>query len=263
VFPAWPATTDPTPSAPPPDERAIEVAHALRASVRRLRGSPSPGIVLYSGGLDSSLVAKLLGEEGNTSLRTVGLAGAPDLAAGQAGAERLHLPWTGIVLDPSDLEVAWAGWGRDLQVMAEPRRSVLFALGAAFASCAGRTVWLGQGADELFGGYAHFAGLGAVESAARAARDLDQLCGHDWPATVALARLHSVRVEAPFLDPEFIAVVERIPTQDRFPSAARKELLRRAARVIGLSAALCDRPKKAMQYGSGVHRWVRGRVARG
>ncbi len=233
----------------------------LSAVVDRTDPEVAAPIVLFSGGLDSSLLAHLLARRRRPTLRTVGRSGSADLEAAGSGAGLLRLPWTGSVLSDGELEVAWAGWGAPLHALPEPRRSVLFALGLAFERAAGGPVWIGQGADELFGGYAHFDGLSPEAAEKRATADLERLRTRDWPATLALAATHRVSVRAPYLEPGVVGFVEGLAPEHRFPGPDRKALLRRVAAAVGLPAELVGRKKRAMQYGSGIHRWVRRQLS--
>jgi asparagine synthetase B (glutamine-hydrolysing) len=57
----------------------------------------------------------------------------------------------------------------------------------------------------------------------------------------------------PFLDARVVSAALSSPAEKNFSRGENKALLRDAARIIGLPESACARPKKAMQYGSGVH----------
>lgn len=215
--------------------------------------------MLFSGGVDSSLLAVLAAPDHRLTLRTVGTEGSPDLERACDAARRLGLTWEAALLRAEEMEASWNGWAVGLHTQAEPRRSVLFALGLAFERFPHRCLLLGQGADELFGGYAHFAPLSPEEALERSNTDLARLREHDWPDTLEIARRSEVELAAPFLDPEFIRTVALVPTPLRFEGGDRKPLLRRIARAAGLPEAIAGSPKKAMQYGSGVAKFLRSR----
>jgi len=67
---------------------------------------------------------------------------------------------------------------------------------------------------------------------------------------------------APFLDPVFVAAATAVPIESRLPTPGAKSLWRAWARSRGLPAAIAERPKRALQYGTGVERWLRRRAAR-
>jgi asparagine synthase (glutamine-hydrolysing) len=139
----------------------------------------------------------------------------------------------------------------------EPRRSVLVALALAFEVPSTGPLLLGQGADELFAGYAHFRGLSEPEAENRRASDWRKLVDEDWPATLDLAKSAGVRLGAPFLDPEVsgAAFAQRLSVVGE--SELTKPLLREWAKHRGIPESIAKRPKRAIQYGSGVSALVR------
>ncbi len=244
----------------------------LEGVVRRLRvplgaavtrSVPADGriVLLFSGGVDSVVLAQLLRPLARVELCTIGRRGAPDLEDGRSAAEALDLPWRGVPLSDPDLERAWDDWGPEVATAREPLRSVLFALGLAFERNAHATIAVGQGADELFGGYHHFEGLGPEAARARAEQDLAQLLDRDWPSTLRLARRWGIGLTAPYLDPGFSRGVLDLPPELGFPPGPRKLLLRSLARAEGIPEHLVDRPKRALQYGTRIARWVASRGA--
>ncbi|HEV2448817.1 MAG TPA: asparagine synthase C-terminal domain-containing protein [Thermoplasmata archaeon] len=229
----------------------------LRTAVDRTVPRSGGISVLYSGGLDSSILAWLLRHRPSTHLLTIGLPGSHDLGAGKRGAELLGLPWTGRELPP---ELDPASPRLRAAVAEEPPTrlaSVQLAFELALAAAPEPVVVTGQGADELFWGYAHFRGLASTEGPARAAQDLDRLLQVDWPETERIAAAAGRRLVAPYLDPDFRTRVARVDAAIFQWSSESKPLLRRIALHLGLPPELARRPKKAMQYGTGVDAWLR------
>jgi asparagine synthase (glutamine-hydrolysing) len=243
---------------PSPAEPLAGLAASLRAALGNVAETPEPPTLLFSGGVDSVLLAWLMRTDPRTLLATVGLPGSFDLGRAHEASRILAMPWRPQCLSLPGLQKSWNGWGRALWGEPEPRRSVLFSLGVAFESFPRRAIWLGQGADELFGGYAHFDGLGVEECQERARRDLQRLREVDWPRTMELARDFGVSLRAPYLDERFEAEVESLPSRQRFGGGGRKPLLRKLASYVGVPEPLASGPKKAMQYGSGISKAVAG-----
>jgi asparagine synthase (glutamine-hydrolysing) len=190
-------------------------------------------------------------------LATVGLPGSKDLEQARLAAVQLGLPWRGAPLAEEEIRVLSASLDDELGAVPDARRGIFVALAAAIARAPTGRLVCGQGADELFLGYAHYRGLDVPSAAARSASDLETLRSLDWPRTVRIAARWGREIRAPFLDPEFVRAVEGLPVERRLPGALTKPLLRAWARHRGLPESLADRPKRAVQYGTGVERVLR------
>lgn len=249
--------------APDPEETARRVerlAVALKAAVAEAAQGVRPCTVLYSGGLDSSIVARLVPQPPGVLLRSVGLSGASDLEAARSGARALGLRIEERELTTGDVDRVVRTAELEAGDRPEPLRSVRVTLALALESLRGEHVLVGQGADELFYGYAHFRGLSPREARDRSARDLQLLVEQEWPWTLRVAARHSVDLAAPFLDRRVVAAAQSLPPPDAALGEPPKHLLRLAARRLGVPEELVVRPKRAMQYGTGVARQL-ARVA--
>jgi asparagine synthase (glutamine-hydrolysing) len=218
--------------------------------------------VLFSGGVDSALIAEAAGRRGLPTLLTIGVPGSADLGFVRSILER----WgpTPDLVEVSETEIlAEAEGGNAFWNDASPvARSVIISLSLALRRSAPGIVLCGQGADELFLGYAHFRGLDPRAASARATVDLADLLEREWPRTLKVASALGRDLRAPFLDPEFISAAQRLPIVERSPGRETKRPLRALARARGIPEAICSRPKRALQYSSGVDRILRrGRMA--
>ena len=226
------------------------------------RGAHGSKVVLFSGGVDSGLLAWELRATGAASLFTVGVAGADDLLRAREAAPLIGLPWAGRTLDDLALAAVEREVEPELDGVDGPRRGIFVALAAACSEAPAGLLVCGQGADELFLGYAHFRGLTAEGAEARAATDLAVLQDLDWPRTLRIAGRWRRQLIAPYLHPEFVRAASEVPTRDRLPGALTKPFFRRWAAHRGLPEGIAERPKRALQYGSGVDRWLRRRHRR-
>lgn len=226
---------------------AIETAVRLRSD---------EGVVALSGGLDSALVAYLAKRE----CVVVGLAGSHDLRRAEQVAAMLGLPLEMVTIDPEDIEEAL---GQVLSVI--PRTDPVNASIAAtlyFVAEWARNhgcsrILAGQGADELFGGYARYLQTDTL------AQDMERdFCGLPLQLSrdQAVAGLHGAYFSLPYMDTRVVRAARAIAPEKKVCSGVRKLPLREvAARYLPTSVAMYE--KKAMQYGSGVMREIQ-RLAR-
>ena len=227
---------------------------ALDEAIAPFRTGDAPLAVLFSGGVDSGLLAWELRRRPAVRLVTVGVAGSADLEAAARAATVLGLPSDRVEL--SEIEVRTAADRASAESRDLPRvaRHVLVAFGAALERAPAPSVLCGQGADELFLGYAHFRSLSERAALERSEADLHTLLERDWPRAQALAARNGRRVFAPYLHPGFVAAARAIPIGWRLPGDESKSYFRRWAEHRGLPHAIARRPKRALQYGSGVDR---------
>ncbi|HKV90885.1 MAG TPA: asparagine synthase-related protein [Thermoplasmata archaeon] len=223
---------------------------AFNAAMDHLLEGISGVTVLFSGGVDSSLIALAAGQRSAVRLVTVGREGSPDLRWAAEASRLLGLTWEPRPIDLESVRSAIARTG--FGTWPEPRRSVFVSLALALGPDSIGPVLLGQGADELFGGYAHFRGLFGEALESRRLADWQRLVREDWPATQELGRTFGRRVEAPFLDGDFSREALRRPLATVAPGEPTKPTFRAWARHRGVPEEIAARPKRAIQYGSGV-----------
>jgi asparagine synthase (glutamine-hydrolysing) len=232
---------------------------ALDAALAPWTASSSPLAVLFSGGVDSGLLAWELRNRPSTALFTVGLPGARDLDAAETAARTIGLPWSRAVVSEARLEECRRRASDELIGLPAPREGIFLGLAVAVAEAPPGDLLCGQGADELFLGYGHFRGVPEDVAEARAASDLRQLQSDDWPRTVRIAGRFDRRISAPFLEPGFVKAALDVPVAERMPSPVPKAYWRAWARSRGVPPEIADRPKRALQFGTGVDAWLRRR----
>ncbi len=217
---------------------AIEIAVRLRSD---------EGVVALSGGVDSALVARLAGRE----CVAVGISGSHDLMRAQKVASELHLPLESVIIDPGSIESALV---RVLRVIpkADPVNASIATTLYFVAEWAGnhgyRRILAGQGADELFGGYARY--LQTNTLAQDLERDFHGL-GTQLARDQAVAALHGTYFSLPYMDLRVVGAARAIPPDEKVCGGVRKQPLRKVAERY-LSPSIAQYEKKAMQYGSGV-----------
>jgi asparagine synthase (glutamine-hydrolysing) len=246
---------------PQAEEEALRegLSIAFEEALRPVRTSSGPLGILFSGGVDSSLLAWELRHRPDLLLLTLGREGSHDLVAGRAGAKLLGLPWQPVPVGETELDAALARFKEELEGLPSVSKTVLLALALAIGGSSPSLLVCGQGVDELFLGYSHYRNLDGAEAERRAVEDLKRLRETDWPRTQRIAEKLGKRIVAPYLAPAFEARATRVPIDLRLPREMPKRFFREWAVGRGLPPELALRPKKALQYGAGVEALVRAR----
>lgn len=226
---------------------AVERAVALRAD---------EGAVAFSGGLDSALVAALA----RRPCVVVGIAGSHDLARARHAATHLDLDLEEVEIPPARVEEALRAV---LPAIPDPNpvdtaiaATLYFVAEWAAGSGHGRILG-GQGADELFGGYARYRDGG--DPAVLLARDAASLPGQ-VARDQAVAGLFGCAFSMPYLDLAVVRAARALDPSTLVRGRLSKSPLRDAA-AAWVPPDIALYPKKAMQYGSGISRELR-RLAR-
>ncbi|QSZ68046.1 asparagine synthase [Methanofollis aquaemaris] len=224
-------------------EAAILTAVELRAT--------DDTAVALSGGVDSALVAALA----QRPAVVVGLEDSHDRRLALALAAACGIECDAVTVTVPEVEEALreavALLGTPNPVDASIAATEIFV--ARWARDRGYPWMLtGQGADELFGGYARY--LKSPDLAAELERDR-----LDLPRQVArdraVASSYGTAFSPPYLDLRVAAAARAIPAASLIEGGVRKRPLRTVAeRHIPLEFAAAE--KKAMQYGSGIWKTI-------
>ncbi len=248
---------------------AAKELYALLLESTRNRVTDSGRVALaFSGGLDSSVIAFFAKECGaEVSLISVGLEGQPEMQHAEHVAEKLDLPFTLAKFTSEDVENVFS---RVLWLVEEPDAlKVSIALPIFWAAetasrldC--RTLLAAQGSDELFGGYHRYlgefrrAGADAVENALF--HDTVSSYEVNFERDDKVCAFHQVELRLPFCDLSVILSALSLPVNMKIASAEdplRKRVLRKLAKEVGLPPEVYDRPKRAIQYETGVDKALR------
>ena len=235
-----------------PDVPDMDLEPALREAVALRREG---GVVALSGGVDSALLAAFAG----LPCITVGMEGAQDFLWAERVASCLGLPHRHVVITPEEADQAMPAVLRAIPRKTPLDLSIALTLSFVCRSAAEegyRRVLCGQGADELFAGYARYRESSDLGSDLR--RDFLGLHAQAV-RDQAVAALHGTCLSYPFLDLRVVRAAGRIPAGEMVRGGVGKQPLRAIA-ARHLPSDVAGRGKKAMQYGSGIWRHLRRRA---
>jgi asparagine synthase (glutamine-hydrolysing) len=234
------------------------------------RCAPRTGIV-FSGGVDSTLVAYTAARYSDVTAYVVGVEGSPDLEYADRIAKEAPFPIKAVRMRLEDVEAAvpeiLSAWGKPNPLDVGVGIPMYMASKAAAED--GHTIMLcGQGGDELFGGYWRY-----LESMVKAGPDsVAAWMEADWGSAyadnldrdIAMNASNGCELRFPFLDSPFSKYVRAMPLDLKIREGGdmacdevagrrfvRKYALKKLAVRMGVPVYVADRVKKAAQYGSG------------
>ncbi len=247
----------------PPETTAVRLRDALERAVRaRITGDASASWL--SGGLDSSAIAALA-RPGLRSFHTFagGLKDSPDLRYASQMAEYLGATHVEVVAEPEDLMAALPEVIFHLESF-DPylvRSSVMHYLVARKAADYADQVFSGEGADELFGGYAYLKEMSLSELPAELLKITGALHNTALQRVDRCSAAFGLVAHIPFLDPEVVALAWRVPPALKIKDGVEKWILRLAMQGR-LPEPVLNRGKAKFWEGAGVQDIIAGRAER-
>ena len=251
----WSLPEDP----PEPDhERAVgAVAGAVEAALGTAAEESGETAVAFSGGVDSALVAAGLGGP----CYVAGFPDSHDLEVARAAADAMGLDLRVVELDHADVERAVprvAGATGRTNAMDVSIALPLYLVAERAATDGFDRLAVGQGADELFGGYQKVANASEdhrvrADTVRGARRETVRSLPGQLERDVLALRAAGAEPVAPLLDDRVVAAALSLPGGLLVDGDERKVALRRVASAW-VPDSVATRDKKAVQYGSLVSR---------
>ncbi|MEM2912234.1 MAG: asparagine synthetase B [Candidatus Bathyarchaeia archaeon] len=244
-------------------EAAEKLQRLLQKSVEERVSGLKEVAVAFSGGLDSSLTAFLAKKAGiKVNLIYVSLENQPQTEQAQEAAALLELPLHSYLYSENDVEkvlpkVLWAIESSD-PVTTSIGVPVFWAAEKA-AEMRFRVLLAGQGADELFGGYMRYLSVCLQHGEEAAQRkifaDILRIYETNFERDSKICSFHNIELRLPFATQELAEFALSLPLRLKIEptkSTLRKTVLRKAAEKMGLPPQIVNKPKKAVQYSTGI-----------
>lgn len=220
----------------------------------------------YSGGIDSSILAKLLGDAGkNITLMTLGRAKSPDV----------ELSALSLLPNLTRFQTVLSRIERDeVEVAAKKISSIVTVSNLAhYEDC--MAFWLlakksrefpqvdylisANGPDELYCGYDRFRRIldsGNYEEVRNEIPAALKMAENLGSQVRKITAEFGYQIREPLLEEKFRQLALEIPVEYKilpYNDLLRKRIWRCFGRLIGLPEDIVMKPKKAMQYGMGIH----------
>jgi asparagine synthase (glutamine-hydrolysing) len=242
---------------------AKELQNIVRQSLKeRLLGLREVAVA-FSGGLDSSIIAFLAKKTSvDAQLIHVSLKHQSETDHAKKIAEELKLPLHVYTYNEDDVEkvvkkVLWL-----IEELDPIQTSIAIPLhwtAERTAEISLRVLLAGQGADELFGGYKRYVDdylrYGKKRAQEEILNDIAEMHEANFERDFKVCNYHNVELRLPFATYRMAKLAVALPLElkiERSEDTLRKLVLRRAAQNIGLPKSIVEKPKKAIQYTTGV-----------
>jgi asparagine synthase (glutamine-hydrolysing) len=235
-----------------------EMQNAVKGTVTEKRIG-----VAFSGGVDSTLLAKLVKDMGHEiHLLTIGFHDSHDINFAKEVNHILNLPHSISEIDPEKFKkisdkihqliksdnLSWNENSIAFYYVAElARKNEL------------KTVVTANGIDELFCGYNSY--REAIETGedevVKMMNDKLKNEGEMMIAVNTVTAEFGVKMVQPFLSPSFVEYAKKIPVSEKIhgpDDMKRKHSIRELAMDYGVPEIAAQKQKKALQYGSQIHK---------
>lgn len=243
----------------------------LVESVKKLIQDKNPEeiAIALSGGIDSTIIAKILKDLGiNAEAYVVGIENCQDFETAEHAAAELNLNLKKITLTEEEIEKDLFTQARILKSLYEKNKekikpetpdsklnpvSVSSNFPHFFVEKYAKEKYIvsGLGSDTLLAGFAKYLELNEEEAIKQIKKETKVLLEFDYLEDVETAKHFNKEIFMPFLDKDVAEFCLKLPYNLKF-NKERKYILRKLGKNIGLSDEAAFRKKKSAQYGSGV-----------
>jgi len=219
--------------------------------------------IAFSGGVDSALISKILSDlEYDVTLLTIGFSESHDILFAKEVNEQLEFPHHILEIDANSFEKISSDINKKIQTdnLSWNENCIAFYYVSKLAASLNiDAVVTANGIDELFCGYnAYREVISQGESAVK--KLMDEKIENEIKMMKAVNQISSefgVEILQPLLDLEFIKYAKTIPISDKIHDSEdlmRKHVIRKLAYEIKIPEISYTKRKKALQYGTQIHK---------
>ena len=219
--------------------------------------------VAFSGGVDSTLLAKLVKDMGyDVHLLTIGFQDSHDINFAKEVNQLLNFPHSISEIDPEKFKEVSQKINQTIKSdnLSWNENSIAFHYVAELAQKNElKTVATANGIDELFCGYNSYR-----EAIEKGEDEVTKMMGeklkNEGEMMVAINQVTAefgVKMVQPFLSPSFVDYSKKIPVSEKIhgpDDMQRKHPIRELAMDYGVPKVAAQKQKKALQYGSQIHK---------
>ena len=219
--------------------------------------------VAFSGGVDSTLLAKLVKDMGyDVHLLTIGFQDSHDINFAKEVNQLLNLPHSISEINPEKFKEISQKINQIIKSdnLSWNENSIAFHYVAELAQKNDlKTVVTANGIDELFCGYNSY--REAIEKGEdEVTRMMVEKLKNEGEMMIAINKVtvkFGVKMVQPFLSPSFVDYSKKIPVSEKIhgpDDMQRKHPIRELAMDYGVPEIAAQKQKKALQYGSKIHK---------